>query len=156
MTTSTELLETTGVNAFLTRQHQRLDHIMADVEFLAARRSYVQAAKRFAEFRWGMENHMAVEERVLLPLFVEKTGDPDGIAATIRDEHTRLQGLLDEIGQSLSQWDYARFGRLIDELNTLTQEHHRHEERLLHPMLESALGNEGDWQRICYQAQVEP
>ena len=153
MTTSTELLETTKINEILTRQHQKLDHILADVEFLAARRSYVQAAKRFAEFRWGMDNHMAVEEKVLLPLFIEKTGDPDGIASTIHSEHKRLQEVLDEIGQSISQWDYARFGRLIDELNILTREHHWHEESILHPMLEPVLGNESEWYRACYEAR---
>ncbi len=74
------------VDAFLAREHERLDHILQDVEYLSEHGSFHLAAKRFAEFRRGIEEHTAAEERMLLPIFVEKTGDPGGISEQIHTE----------------------------------------------------------------------
>lgn len=144
-----------GIDAFLTREHRNLDHTLADVEFLSDRRSFVQAAKRFGEFRRGLEKHVRAEEKALLPLFLQRTGDPEGIVPTLRSEHECLLRLLDEVGGALSRWDHSAFCSNLDALNSALKEHHHNEERLLHPALDSLLHNETDWRNLCQQAHVD-
>jgi hemerythrin-like domain-containing protein len=138
------------IDAFLSGEHQRLDHILADVEFLTERRSYQQAAKRFAEFIRGVEEHIRVEDNVLLPLLIEKTGDPTDIAGRVHYEHERLISTLNEMSQAISRWDYGQFCALLPILDSLAKEHHRNEERILHPALDTLLRNQSDWQRLCH------
>src|SRR5258706_2806926 len=64
--------------------HRLLDHILADVEFLADRRSFQAAGGRFAEVRRLVEGHLKDEEEILLPLYEERTRDPRRIVPKVR------------------------------------------------------------------------
>jgi hypothetical protein len=91
------------------RDRQLLDEMLADVEFLVLRQSYNQAARRFGELRHHVEEHVLTAERLILPRFVERTGDPDGLVQSIREDHHAVAELVDAIATAISRWDRARF-----------------------------------------------
>jgi transcriptional regulator of acetoin/glycerol metabolism len=145
-----------GIDAFLISEHREFDHVLADVEFLSKRRSFTQAAKRFGEFRRRIEWHLDGEEQILLPLLVERTGDPGGVASRIHLEHEELRRLLDAAASSISQWDYPGFCRQLESLGVSLRAHHASEERLLHPALDALVQSEADWVALLREARARP
>src|SRR5207248_1193961 len=47
-----------SMHSQLTEEHQELDQTLADVEYLADRRSYMSAARRFGELRRNLQAHL--------------------------------------------------------------------------------------------------
>src|SRR5262245_22218122 len=102
-----------SLDAFLDQEHQALDRILADVDFLSGHGSFVQAARRFGEFRRNLEKHLGTENTILLSLFVEQRGDPGGLSPKLRLEHDRLRELLGGVAESISRWDHSRSRDLL-------------------------------------------
>lgn len=151
----TEHPSQTPIDRYLLGEHRRFDQLMADVEFLVDRRSFLQAAKRFGELRAALESHLHAEERVLLPLF--ENGDPrrKGAAKTLRDEHRKMLAMLDHLGAAISRNDFALFAKAVREFDVLAIEHQDSEQRVLHPWLEKVVHTEADYRRLCQESHVE-
>ena len=131
------------------REQALLDQNLADVEFLSLRQSYFQAAIRFGELRHRLEEHIQTEEQFLLPLLVQHTGDPDGIAARIREDHRRLSDRVDAVAVAISQWDRAAFVEQVANLRAALKVHHEDEEARLHPLLSDVVRTAADWRLLC-------
>jgi hypothetical protein len=131
--------------AVFVQHHGELDEIIADVEFLSRRGSYVQAAKRFGEFRRALERQMGLDEHVLLPLLIERTGDPSTFAPVLRAQHAHLFRLLNGLGSALSQSDHAGFCGLARELQFAMKAHQLQEQRMLTPMLCAVANSDQEW-----------
>lgn len=112
-------------------EHRALDHALADVEFLAERRSFKAASERFAEFRQAFEAHLREEETVVFPEFEKQTGDPEHVLPAIRAQHAELESALSSIGKALAELNYTEFCHQLDALTSLLKEHQATEERLL-------------------------
>ena len=138
----------------LCKHEQRFfDENLADVEFLVLRKSYVQAANRFAEFRHHFEEHIRMEELIVLPLFARCTGDRKGAGKRILEEHRGLAALVDGIATSISQWDFACFTQRVAGLRAAMKVHVAEEARL-YPGLGEALCTAADWRLLCFKAGV--
>ena len=124
-----------------------LDEILNDVEFLSLRQSFHQAANRFGEFRRDLERHIETEERLALPLFTARTGDPNHVVERIREEHRRLAELVAAVATSISQWERARFIAEVAELRAALKVHHQDEEARLNPAL--GLRTSAAWHLPC-------
>ena len=135
-------------------EHRKEDAILDDVAVLCGHASYIPAAKRFGEFRRLYEKHVAGEERVLFPLFLEKSGDPDQIVNRLRDEHDRIGHLVDATAASISSWDHQRFGHLVAQLSAALHVHNQNETQVLHPSLDALVQSASDWARLCGKAGV--
>jgi len=120
------------LDAFLSGEHSGLEEILSDVCCLAEQRSFVQAALRFGEFRLRLEKHLDAEERVLLPMFEDATGDPDDLLPRLHREHGQLRYLMDRLGTSISRWDMTAFCVRLEQITDTLEAHHRDEERALH------------------------
>ncbi|MFN0062495.1 MAG: hemerythrin domain-containing protein [Myxococcaceae bacterium] len=131
-------------------EHRVLDGILADVEALAQRESFSPAAKRFAEFLRFLEQHIANENDVLLPLFLKHSGDPQGVVPLMRAEHAALLRVACELAAALSQWDGGGVRSRLLELTSMLKAHHENEERVLHPALDAIIPNEAAWQEALH------
>ncbi len=141
------------LDAYFSHEHRALDQILADVEFLVERRSFVPAGKRFGEFRLAMERHLEAEER-LLPLLAQRSADGAALVAQARAEHVWIQRLVDAVGAAVSCWDFSTFSRQVTELVSALDEHQRNEEKRLHPALDEVIASEPDWQRLLAEPVV--
>ncbi len=104
--------------SWLDSQHRELDHRLAEVEFLAERRAFDSAAKRFREFRELFLEHMRKEE------------EDERLAAVLKPAHLKLEMTLDAVMSALEQGDYTDFCYGINVLSHLVAVHERTEEDL--------------------------
>ncbi|MBL8951560.1 MAG: hypothetical protein JNK82_12335 [Myxococcaceae bacterium] len=99
-------------------EHRELDHALAEVEFLAERRAFDPAARRFHEFRERFLAHLETEE-----------ADPK-VAEVVKPAHARLLAALDAVTSALDRHDYAEFSSGVTALGKLVAAHERDEEAL--------------------------
>jgi hemerythrin len=111
--------------------HRALDHALADVEFLAQKRSFGSAMRQFEAFCRALEAHLDEEETVILPELEHRTGDPDRVLPIVRGQHQTLEVTLKDLCTALARADYTAFCNGLTELDRLLKEHHATEERLL-------------------------
>jgi hemerythrin len=135
--TSTDLRQ---LGAILDREHARVLELLADVQYLCNRRSYLAAAKVFAEFRQIEEQHLRREEALIAKLAV-RGGSPVPLGARAVKEHAELRHLVERTWQALSRNDAEAFEESIVRLSEAVDEHERGEKTDLLPALARAAGD---------------
>ncbi|HZZ83052.1 MAG TPA: hemerythrin domain-containing protein [Anaeromyxobacteraceae bacterium] len=78
------------VSRFLEDDHRRLDRLLA----AALTQPGAVDLEAFAPFRAGLLRHIALEEKVLLPVLRDRLGGPPPMARRLRVEHGALASLL--------------------------------------------------------------
>jgi hemerythrin len=116
-------------------EHRCLKEILVDVKYLSEQRSFVQAAKRFAEFHRWLETHMEWEEREVLPAVALRGVKSKGAVSKIQAEHLRLMEWANAVASALSRSDHPAFIQALPQLETLLTSHHQFEECLLNPSI---------------------
>jgi hemerythrin-like domain-containing protein len=132
----------TTLATVLTFDHRRCDELFAAAEEAASHHDLATAAQRFEEFRRVTERHFRIEEETLFPAFEDATGlrGGGGPTAVMREEHSMMRGLFDEMGQALAQGEGERYLSQSETLLVLMQQHNLKEERMLYPLADRALG----------------
>ncbi len=97
-------------------QHQELDHALAEVEFLAERRAFQAATKRFKDFEQRLLEHMSQEET------------DERLARVAKAHHAQLATVLESVASALRQGDYAEFCYGVNALGKMLTAHQRAEE----------------------------
>lgn len=84
---------------------------------------------------WHTEErlHFEIEEEVLLPAFTARTAAEREAVARVLTEHAAIRDRVAELEDSEPGADS------LNELGTIVEEHIRHEERVLFPLIEEAL-----------------
>jgi iron-sulfur cluster repair protein YtfE (RIC family) len=115
--------------------HERLDSLLADVKRLLAAGDAPGAAARFADYRGGLERHIAAEEEVLFPAF-----EGAGLAGPIQvmcAEHVEIRRLLGEVAVQLTRGEGGH-AALLAALTARSLAHDGKEERILYPAMDRA------------------
>jgi iron-sulfur cluster repair protein YtfE (RIC family) len=125
----------TTVQAHFAQDHDRLDQLLETYRRLK-QVDYAQAKAAFREFKTGLQRHILWEERILFPLFEDKTGMRDhGPTVVMRAEHQeigrRLEALHDKVRQQNVDSDQEEQS-LLQALFT----HNQKEENVLYPALD--------------------
>jgi iron-sulfur cluster repair protein YtfE (RIC family) len=129
-----------AVTELLTRDHRRLDSILADVKRRLAAGDLSGASVGFSEFRGGLERHMDAEEEVLFPAFDAVTGAPAGPTHVMRQEHAELRRLMAEVTGSLARGGEKGHVTPLAALTARIYAHNGKEERILYPASDRAIG----------------
>jgi hemerythrin-like domain-containing protein len=117
--------------------HRRLDAILAEVKRCLAAGDCARARTRFAEFRGGLERHIAVEEEVLFPPFEQATGTAQaGPTRVMRAEHAELRRLMAEITATLARNGGEGPTTPLAALTARIYAHNGKEERILYPAMD--------------------
>lgn len=134
--------ETTGdltqLGAILDREHARVLELLADVQYLCNRRSYLAAARVFAEFRLLEEQHLRREEALIAKL-AASGGSPVPLGARAAQEHEQLRRLIERTWQALSRNDAEAFEEAMVRLSEAVDQHERGEKLELLPALARVL-----------------
>lgn len=120
------------ITEFLTRDHERLDALLAKATSDPARFDY----DSYAELREGLLRHIAIEEKILMPEAKRRLGEqPPGFAA-IRLEHSAIALLL------VPTPDHA----LMAEIRSILEAHNPREEgpEGLYAFCEGLVGEEAE------------
>jgi len=133
------------IKEYLTNDHRKCDEIFAQMEEKAA--NSLESASEITEtFVKDMEHHFQMEERVMFLEFEAKTGMTQGPTAMMRQEHTQMRNLMQQLPEAIAQNDTDRFFSITETLMILLQQHNMKEEQMLYGMADQHLSAES--QRI--------
>jgi hypothetical protein len=122
------------VSVALELHHHRLDDMLDRIEIDVEAGNWSEARRGFSLFRRELEEHMRLEEDLLLPALGMTSLVEGGAAALMRGEHSLIRELLEVIESGLeNEWP---IGEATDALEATLADHNANEERLLYPMFE--------------------
>lgn len=123
-----------SINAFMSRDHDRLDAIFRKFQ---KETDETQARELFDRFEKGLRLHIEWEEKLLFPPFEEKTGMRDaGPTAVMRMEHEHIQQLLEIIRSRIGSPDVREPSKNLTEI---LGAHNHKEENILYPWIDRSL-----------------
>lgn len=119
--------------------HRRLDAILAAAKQAWHAGDIARGSARFAEFRDGLERHIATEEEVLFPAFEALTGGAGGGPTQVmRLEHGELRRLMAQIASELGRGGADGGEMPLAALTARIYAHNGKEERILYPAMDRA------------------
>ena len=126
------------IKEFMQDDHHRLDGLFCKFQELKTKKPE-EAKQNFCPFRRGLFSHIEWEEKILFPIFEEKTGMKDnGPTSVMRAEHLEIKDLLDRIREKIKAGDFnvdeveARLGEVL-------KEHNNKEEHILYPWIDQSI-----------------
>jgi iron-sulfur cluster repair protein YtfE (RIC family) len=122
------------VSVALELHHHRLDDMLDRVEIDVETGAWSEARRGFALFRRELEEHMRLEEELLLPALGPASQVGDGPAFVMRGEHPQIRELLEMVEIALEN-EYP-IGEVTDALEATLADHNLGEERVLYPLFE--------------------
>ena len=132
-----------SIKEYLTDDHRKCDELFAQMEEKAGE-SLSGAKDLTLAFIADMEHHFAMEERVMFAEFEAKTGMTQGPTAMMRQEHTQMRSLMDQLKAALEDENKDRFFGTSETLMILLQQHNMKEEQMLYPMAQQHLSQESE------------
>jgi len=128
------------IAGFLSDDHQRCDRLFSEAEHAVAREDWEAASAKTRSFMRGMENHFAMEEKVLFPAFEKASGNTTGPTVVMRHEHEQMRRLFSRLEQAMRERDANAYLGEAETLLVLMQQHNAKEEQLLYPMSDRVFG----------------
>lgn len=122
------------VSVALELHHHRLDDMLDRIEIDVEAGNWSEARRGFSLFRRELEEHMRLEEELILPAVGMRLQVDGGHAIVMRAEHPRIRELLEAIEIGLEN-EYP-MGEATDALEATLADHNAKEERLLYPLFE--------------------
>ena len=131
------------IKEFLVADHSRCDGIFADMEAKAT--DSLESAKEMCDsFIQETEHHFQMEERVMFVEFENKTGMTQGPTAMMRQEHSQMRVLMEQMKDALETNNKDKFFGTTETLMILLQQHNMKEEQMLYPMAQQHLNADSD------------
>ena len=122
------------VSVALELHHHRLDDMLDRIEIDVEAGNWSEGRRGFSLFRRELEEHMRLEEEILLPTVGLTWQVNYGPPAVVRADHARIRDLLDVVEVGLEN-EYP-IGEVTDALEAMLADHNAKEEHLLYPMFE--------------------
>jgi len=132
-----------SIKEYLTNDHRACDEVFAQMEEKA--NNSLSDAKELTEaFIADMERHFQREERVMFPEFESKTGMVNGPTEMMRQEHSQMRNLMQQLLGAIENSDKDKFFGLSETLMILLQQHNMKEEQMLYTMAQQHLSADAD------------
>ena len=131
------------IKEYLSADHSRCDELFANMEDAVAN-DISTSLKAYEEFAHNTERHFQMEERVMFLEFETKTGMTQGPTAMMRQEHTQMRALVQEMKTAIESSNKDKFFGNSETLMILMQQHNMKEEQMLYTMAQQHLDAESD------------
>lgn len=130
-----------SIAALLSADHRAVDALLAEVKRRLAAGAIGPAARLFAEFRAGLERHIAAEEEILFPALESRlAAHGPGPVRVMRAEHAELTRLMAEVA-ALESTSLESHATPLPALTARIYAHNGKEERMLYPMADLAIND---------------
>jgi iron-sulfur cluster repair protein YtfE (RIC family) len=113
---------------WLVHDHRKYDVALDECETAADVGEWQNAKRLFNDFVADLKLHMRIEDEVLYPLFVEESGDPEGVIGHLSDEHDYLVRLVQDLAYIIKANDFDHFLDSLEPLHKAMNQHNEHEE----------------------------
>lgn len=125
---------------YMTFDHRRVDELFASAENLWNEGKEKEATQNLLAFDFTMRCHLAKEEDILFPEFIEKTGMRGGPVQVMLMEHNQIKELLKQMVSAVNASDMDTALAVADTMLILIQQHNMKEEGILYPMIRQHCG----------------
>lgn len=140
--TGHSMSEFRSVTSYLMWDHDRLDAVLYEVFALVSEGSIARAVERYDEFHLGMDRHLRLEDEVLFPEFMARSGLSGGPTELATREHQVIRGALADMKGALSSSDTKAFFAARKKFLAVLPAHHAKEEQLLYPVIDESLSED--------------
>jgi hemerythrin-like domain-containing protein len=132
-----------SIKEYLSADHSRCDELFANMEDAVAK-DIDSAMAVYEKFAKDTERHFQMEERIMFLEFETKTGMTEGPTAMMRQEHTQMRVLLQDMKIAIESKNKDKFFGNSETLMILMQQHNMKEEQMLYTMAQQHLDAESD------------
>lgn len=129
---------------FMRDDHRACDHIYSDAENALLAKDMERGVQLFQSFCDVTNHHFDMEERELFITFEKRTGMMGGPTQMMRYEHQQLRSLLESMRVALAENRLNDFFGIGESMMIMLQQHNMKEEQMLYPMIDRALGTDGE------------
>ena len=129
--------------AYLKFDHQKCDELFDAVETAVSQRDWKAANEYFRPYDSMMRQHIRMEEKILIPAFLQAIPESHELIAILSTEHVQIQALIDRMWNAIRRFDAIDYALHAETLTLLLQHHALKEEDMLYPLLDRALGSNG-------------
>lgn len=130
------------ITGYLTNDHKRCDNLFTEAQYCVFADLWERAEACSQQFFDAIEQHFAMEEKVLFLAFEYAIGSSDGPTGVMRDEHQQIRGIISRLDSALMRRDKNAFLGHSDTLNIMLQQHITKEESLLYGMTDRLLSEQ--------------
>ncbi len=132
------------ISSFLTQDHRACDEEFAALENAVAKDDWAEVENIYNKFSTDLISHFDMEEKVMFPIFEEKTGMSEGPTQVMRMEHSQMSQILEQMKEDIDKKNKNHFFGLSETLMMLMQQHNMKEEQMLYRMADAHLNAEVD------------
>jgi hemerythrin-like domain-containing protein len=129
---------------FMRDDHRACDEVYTKAENALSAKDAEGAKTLFEQFCQMTNHHFEMEERELFITFEKRTGMMGGPTQMMRYEHQQLRSLLESMRLALSENRTNDFFGIGESMMIMLQQHNMKEEQMLYPMIDRALGGDGE------------
>ncbi|MBU0467304.1 MAG: hemerythrin domain-containing protein [Nanoarchaeota archaeon] len=122
-----------SITEIMLREHKRIDAMIEEVEKTLP--DFEKARQIFNKFKWNLEKHFFVEEKVIFSAYSSTTSNESEDIFTILKEHKDILWSMKKIEQSLSKNLQPNFSNIKKDL----KDHVNFEDRIFYPRLDEEL-----------------
>ena len=130
-------METLG--NYLTDDHARCDALLRHAQQSVGASRWIEARRDAAAFRYALERHLLIEERIIFPAFEAALGHAASPTAAMRAEHLRIRAVAQRLADAIEAHSAQDFVTHAEALLLTMHVHSEKEEGVLYPMIERVL-----------------
>lgn len=131
----------TSIQEFMTQHHKQCDDLLVDAEGAIAANDWTEFASGWSAFEKETLHHFELEEQVLFPEFEAQTGMVGGPTNVMRQEHSQIRAMFEQMQQAIAEQNQERAIGVIESTMLFIQQHNMKEEQILYPMSDNRLNN---------------
>lgn len=129
-----------SLGTYLTQDHERCDLLLRRTHQAVEAACWADARRAGATFRYALERHLLIEERIIFPAFETALGHATSPTAAMRAEHLRIRAVAQRLADAVDAHSAQDFVRHAEALLLTMHLHSEKEEGVLYPMIERVLG----------------
>lgn len=130
-----------SVGEMMECDHQRLERVLAEIEWEANERMFERARRRLRDLRTGLLRHIAMEERIVYPEYQRVSRADARLLRTLEIEHSILERMLDDVEEAITAHDSERAEGALCDLRDLLIPHARIERARIYPAVDMLAGD---------------
>lgn len=128
-----------NVTEALTEHHRACDELFLAAEGAAAENHWPECKAKIAAYQAEMVRHFDFEEQILFPAFEQATGMTHGPTAVMREEHSQMLELIEQLIDAASRSQGEDYLAASETMLVLMQQHNLKEEGVLYPECDALL-----------------
>jgi hypothetical protein len=121
------------IEKLMLKEHKKLNKLLDDLE--RDLHDYEKTKRNFNCFKWNVEKHFFVEEKVIFDMFVDISGQETNDIFHLLQDHVKIMGMLKILEQRLKR----KIKPFLHELKQTLITHRNFEDEDFYPMLDERL-----------------